>query len=287
MAARAGAILAGMHLGPAADPATAARFADTEFFETLRVDPYLWEVARAHPDLRPTIDEIVDDMSSHRRALVHGDYSPKNMLVHGGDLLVLDYEVAHWGDPAFDLAFCLNHFFLKAVYRPADGAAFCESARAFWAGYRPALALEGAATLLPRTLRLLGGLMLARIDGKSPVEYITEPAMQARVREIARRILTARRPRRSWRMVGGDGWCGGVKVEHPASVGSPSDQDDDGRRGRASTTDREVAVPRIAAVRAREVLDFAGEPDGRGGRDARHGGDRAGERAERGLDGDA
>jgi aminoglycoside phosphotransferase (APT) family kinase protein len=192
LAARAGAILAGMHLGSAADPAIAERFDEREFFHTLRVDPYLWQVCRVHPDLRPIIEPLVDDMLAHRQALVHGDYSPKNMLVHGGDLLILDFEVAHWGDPAFDLAFCLNHFLLKAVYMAPDAARYLELARAFWAAYAPALAVEPAATLLPRTLLLHGGLMLARIDGKSPAEYITEPAMQERVRRISRRILDAR-----------------------------------------------------------------------------------------------
>jgi aminoglycoside phosphotransferase (APT) family kinase protein len=189
LATRAGALLATAHLGSAADPAIADRFADQEFFHSLRVDPYLWTVSRVHPDLRPTIEAIVGDMLCHRQALVHGDYSPKNMLVHGADLLILDFEVAHWGDPAFDLAFCLNHFLLKAVYKAPASAPYLALARAFWAAYAPALPLEPAATLLPRTLRLQGGLMLARIDGKSPVEYITDPAMQERVRAISRRIL--------------------------------------------------------------------------------------------------
>jgi aminoglycoside phosphotransferase (APT) family kinase protein len=192
VATRAGAILAGMHLGTAADPATAARFDDREFFHTLRVDPYYWEVCRVHPDLRPAIAPLIDEMLAHRQALVHGDYSPKNMLVHGDELLILDFEVAHWGDPAFDLAFCLNHFLLKAVYKTPDAAPYFELARRFWAAYAPALALEPAATLLPRALALQAGMMLARIDGKSPAEYITEPAMRERVRRMGRRLLAAR-----------------------------------------------------------------------------------------------
>jgi 5-methylthioribose kinase len=192
VARRAGALLAAMHLGSASDPAVAVRFDDREFFHTLRVDPYLWQVCRVYPELRPRIEPLVDDMLAHRQALVHGDYSPKNMLVHGDSLLILDFEVAHWGDPAFDLAFCLNHFLLKAVYKAPDSERYLDLAGAFWAAYAPALALEPAATLLPRTLLLQGGLMLARIDGKSPAEYITAPAMQERVRRISRRILAER-----------------------------------------------------------------------------------------------
>jgi 5-methylthioribose kinase len=192
LARRAGALLATMHLGSAADPATAARFDDREFFHTLRVDPYLWEVCRVHPDLRATIGPLVEDILAHRQALVHGDYSPKNMLVHGGDLLILDHEVAHWGDPAFDLAFCLNHFLLKSIVKAPASAPYLALADAFWAGYAPALAIEPAGTLLPRTLLLHGGLMLARIDGKSPVEYITDAATKDLVRGASRQILAAR-----------------------------------------------------------------------------------------------
>ena len=114
------------------------------------------------------------------------------MLVDGDTLLLLDHEVGHWGDPAFDLAFCLNHFLLKAVYKAPDSEPYFDLARAFWTAYAPALALEPAATLLPRTLLLQAGMMLARIDGKSPVEYITDPAMKEQVRTISRRLLAAR-----------------------------------------------------------------------------------------------
>lgn len=189
---QAGAILAGMHLGTASDPAVADRFADREFFDSLRVDPYYWQVCRVYPDLRSSIEPLVADMLSHRQALVHGDFSPKNMLVAADNLLVLDFEVAHWGDPAFDLAFCLNHFLLKAVYQAPRSEPYFELARHFWAAYAPALTLEPASSLLPRTLLLQAGMMLARIDGKSPAEYITDPAMQERVRRISRRLLAAR-----------------------------------------------------------------------------------------------
>lgn len=192
LAARAGALLAAAHLGSAADPTVAERFDDREFFHTLRVDPYLWQICRVHPALRPAIEALVADMLAHRQALVHGDYSPKNMLVRGDDLLILDFEVAHWGDPAFDLAFCLNHFLLKAIYKAPAAGPYLDLARAFWAAYAPALALEAAASLLPRTLLLQGGLMLARIDGKSPAEYITDPAMQDQVRTLSRRLLAVR-----------------------------------------------------------------------------------------------
>ena len=195
LAHQAGALLANIHLGSAADPAVAQAFEDREFFDTLRVDPYYRTVCRVHPDLRPVIEPVIEDMLAHRQALVHGDYSPKNMLVRDDRLLLLDFEVAHWGDPAFDLAFCLNHFLLKAIYLAPRSAPYFALARAFWRGYEPALAIEPAATLLPRTLLLQAGMMLARIDGKSPVEYITDERMKDQTRAMSRRLL-ALRPQR-------------------------------------------------------------------------------------------
>lgn len=142
------------------------------FFYELRVEPYYETAARRHPDL-PIRDEFTAE------TLVHGDYSPKNVLVHDG-LWVLDHEVAHWGDPSFDLAFMLNHLLIKALV-------FCDSryrdaARAFLDAYGPDPALEA------RTMKCLAVLMLARVDGKSPLAYLT-PEQKLRIRDFARRRI--------------------------------------------------------------------------------------------------
>jgi aminoglycoside phosphotransferase (APT) family kinase protein len=142
-------------------------------FPELRVEPYYETVARRHPDLPIRADFRAE-------TLVHGDYSPKNILVHAGGLWVLDHEVAHWGDPAFDLAFMLNHLVIKALIR--SDARYADAARAFLDAYGPAPALEA------RTLRHLAVLMLARVDGKSPLAYLSE-ADRSRLRALARRRI--------------------------------------------------------------------------------------------------
>ena len=74
-----------------------------------------------------------------RSVLVHGDFSPKNLLVSGDRLVIIDCEVAWYGDPAFDLAFLLNHLCLKALYHaPAHGADLRVAGRATCQAYQDA-----------------------------------------------------------------------------------------------------------------------------------------------------
>ena len=163
--------LALVHRRP--DAEAARTLAGPGFFVELRVEPYYHAVARRHPDL-----SIRADFTSE--TLVHGDYSPKNILVHKDGLWVLDHEVAHWGDPAFDLAFMLNHLLIKAFIR--GDARYGDAARAFLDAYGPAPALEA------RTLYHVAVMMLARVDGKSPLAYLGEDE-RSRLRALARRRI--------------------------------------------------------------------------------------------------
>jgi aminoglycoside phosphotransferase (APT) family kinase protein len=183
----AGATLGRIHRGTADSPAMFERFDTTGNFRQLRLDPYLLTAAEAHPGLRELIEAEVDRIASTRECLVHGDYSPKNLLLSGGRLVVLDCEVAWFGEPAFDLAFLLNHLLLKALHHhPADpgmAALFSAAAGAYLDGF----SRERAGALEARVARLLPMLLLARVDGKSPAEYLTPEK-----REIARRFAAGR-----------------------------------------------------------------------------------------------
>ena len=107
--------LAKVHNAAAADKAAWEAFANQKIFIELRIDPYLRTTALRHPFLKPLIDREVERLLENRQTLVHGDYSPKNVLVADERLFILDFEVAHIGDPSFDLAFLTNHFLLKAI----------------------------------------------------------------------------------------------------------------------------------------------------------------------------
>ena len=180
-------------------PDSLAEFADLDCFVQLRIDPYHRATAAAHPDLAEVIEGEAQRMlpSAHeRRVLVHGDFSPKNIIVSGaGDdarVLLLDFEVVHLGNPVFDLAFMLNHFTLKAIYNPGQAERYCEAGRSFWSAYLDAVGTDmGDRNALELdTVRQLGALLLARIDGKSPAEYITADGQKDYARGLARDVLT-------------------------------------------------------------------------------------------------
>ncbi len=178
-----------IHAATAADPALAACFPTDTIFHAIRLEPYLLATARAHPDLASPLQELADTTAATRRALVHGDVSPKNILAGAAGPVFLDAECAWWGDPAFDLAFCLNHLLLKCLWTPSARAAFLACFDALAAAYLAGVDWEPVAGLEQRAARLLPGLFLARVDGKSPVEYLTEEADKDRVRRVARPLL--------------------------------------------------------------------------------------------------
>jgi aminoglycoside phosphotransferase (APT) family kinase protein len=181
--------LARIHATTAADPTTAAQFpTDTIFFD-IRLEPYLLATARVHPDLAPQLEALVAATQNNKRALVHGDVSPKNILAGPRGPVLLDAECAWWGDPAFDVAFCVNHLLLKCVWTPTATSGFLASFDTLARTYVAGVTWEPPAELEARAARLLPGLFLARVDGKSPVEYITEPADKDRVRRVARALL--------------------------------------------------------------------------------------------------
>jgi aminoglycoside phosphotransferase (APT) family kinase protein len=183
-----GAILGRIHAATADDRQLAQRFATDANFHAIRLEPYLVETARVHPALADQLLALVERTAATRRVLVHGDVSPKNILVGPQGPVLLDAECAWFGDPAFDVAFCLNHFLLKTAHLPAHGDAFMASYRAFTRAYFAQVQWEDAGSLQARVATLLPGLTLARIDGKSPVEYLAEATRQ-QVRDAAVGLL--------------------------------------------------------------------------------------------------
>ena len=189
-AAEVGRRIAAIHAHAAAQPDLAADFQTDEIFHAIRLEPYLLATARAHPDLAAVLEDIAAVTARSKRTLVHGDVSPKNILCGPAGPVFLDAECAWWGDPAFDLAFCLNHLLLKCLWTPSASAGFMACFEALAARYLAGITWEAADALEARAARLLPGLFLARVDGKSPVEYLTDEHDKNRVRRVARALLT-------------------------------------------------------------------------------------------------
>lgn len=168
----------------------AERFADKTIFYGLRISPYIEFIVQKHPQLKDAADRVIRELMESSITLIHGDYSPKNIMVVGRGISVLDYEVAHYGHPAFDLAFFSNHFILKSIKFPAFAGAFLNMLRYMTDFYLEHMDSMDKKEFEDCTIRTLALLMIARVDGKSPVEYLAgDPDKQQIVREIAFDLL--------------------------------------------------------------------------------------------------
>src|SRR5690606_35296251 len=156
--------------------AIAAAFADTSFFESLRLEPYYAYTAAQVPQASAFLHTLIDETRSCRLTLVHGDYSPKNILIHQNRLILLDHEVIHFGDPAFDLGFSLTHLLSKAHYRANRRSEFAEAARLYWQVYADATGTVGE--IEARAVRHTLACLLARVKGRSPLEYLSDEARE-------------------------------------------------------------------------------------------------------------
>jgi aminoglycoside phosphotransferase (APT) family kinase protein len=188
-AAVVGSRLGRIHAATAHRLDVAERFPTGAIFHAIRLEPYLLATARRHPDLASRLEALTATTARTRLALVHGDVSPKNILVGPHGPLLLDAECAWFGDPAFDVAFCLNHLLLKCAWRRDRTDAYLKCYDALAEGYLAEATWEPRDELERRTASLLPGLLLARVDGKSPVEYITRDDDRDRVRRVARELL--------------------------------------------------------------------------------------------------
>jgi aminoglycoside phosphotransferase (APT) family kinase protein len=197
-AARLGRLLAIWHAATTdRPPGELAWFEDVTAFDQLRVDPfYRWSL-RSNPDLSGVVESLVERMTRTRSCLVHGDFTPKNILVGSDGLWVIDWEVAHVGDPVFDLALMLAHLACKIIARPVHRAAYAAAGSRFVSAYEVGRAAAGTFQLDRDYLSLhTAALVLARIDGKSPVDYL-DPGGRADARAGARGVLVASEPMES------------------------------------------------------------------------------------------
>lgn len=163
-------------------------FANRDLFRAIRIDPYLSFTATRHPGVSDRLTALANSLYQAEQTLIHGDISPKNILIRPSGPVFLDAECATMGDPAFDLAFCMNHLVLKALHVDMR---ILLAVSVFWNAYAPHVNWEGADQLEARVAALIPALMLARIDGKSPVEYLSGP-LRDHIRQLSLGLLTRR-----------------------------------------------------------------------------------------------
>ncbi|MBX9789784.1 MAG: phosphotransferase [Pirellulales bacterium] len=201
LGAQCGQLLAALHAGSWHDRDIAAELGDRQLFHELRVAPYYEAVARDVPEARDWMNDLIASLSAPPQALVHADFSPKNLLLFDGNLTLVDFETGHAGDPAFDLGFVLAHLVLKTFYHAlrgeADASRRAEQMLAliqqFWDAYSPIvierIGQHSTQQLTQRGLQHLAGCLWARLDGTSRIDYLPDPASRERVRQLCRAIF--------------------------------------------------------------------------------------------------
>ena len=188
-AGEVGRRIAAIHGRTAGNIDIARKFPTDHIFFPIRLEPYLSATAKQHPDCAERLESLVRVTGATKKALVHGDVSPKNILAGPHGPVFLDAECAWYGDPAFDIAFCLNHLLLICVWRRQWQTRYLDSFEVLAESYLASVTWEARADIEARAAHLLPGLFLGRVDGKSPVEYITTDAERDRVRRVARALL--------------------------------------------------------------------------------------------------
>lgn len=155
-------------------------FENQSFFESLRLEPYYAYSAQRMPFAGPFLGRLIAETRAKRYTLVHGDFSPKNVLIHNGQLVLLDHEVIHFGDGAFDLGFGLTHLLSKANHLRNRRGDFADAAKVFWLTYSRAIGgVPWADGLEERACRHTLACLLARCIGRSPLEYLKPEAVAA------------------------------------------------------------------------------------------------------------
>lgn len=162
-----------------------AAFADRSFFESLRIEPYYAYTAEQVPAARSSLSEVVSLTRANRLSLVHGDFSPKNVLVHDQELVLLDHEVAHFGDPAFDIGFSITHLLSKAHHVRDQRTLFQEGALRYWTTYwRQVGRQDWSEGLEYRSVRSILACLLARVAGRSRLEYLDQSERETQLRVV-------------------------------------------------------------------------------------------------------
>lgn len=183
-----GRILGQIHSSTSNDSALKA-FADKTVFDQLRIDPFYRKVAERCPDVASKLQPLIDELLKNAWCLTHGDFSPKNLLLHSEGFTLVDYETAHFGEPTFDVGFFLSHLFLKAIVHPEAWDRFAPLLNGFWRGYQDAYPFKPFEYVIGNGIAHLGACLLARVDGTSPAPYLKDERKKESARRIGKRIL--------------------------------------------------------------------------------------------------
>lgn len=170
-----GATLASWHNYGEKSAEAKLKFMEDSLFEQLRIDPFYRFVATKNPQIEVPIRKLINELEGDKTTVVHGDFSPKNIMVAtNDDIYILDFEVTHVGNPVFDLAFLTAHLLCK-FFRTDDrlhAKLLANTAISFMKEYQTLRRIS------PSVTRHAALIALARVEGKSPVNYLSTDAQQ-------------------------------------------------------------------------------------------------------------
>ena len=183
IAVQCGELLATVHNATFRRPDLRSSFKDTKTFEQLRIGPYYQAIAEAFPDLAKIITSQAQELLKQKQALVLADLRPRNVWIDTGQVYLVDFATAHFGNPSFDLAFYSADLCLRAMLNSLQKAAYLEAINVFWNGYLRIAEYPGKQEVEKTAVRDLGCLLLSATDGRQPVE-----GMPVEIINLSRRI---------------------------------------------------------------------------------------------------
>tara|TARA_R110002072_G_scaffold99008_1_gene217972 strand:- start:87194 stop:88261 length:1068 start_codon:yes stop_codon:yes gene_type:complete len=194
--------LAAIHRGSTGNGEIAERMRDQTVFDELRLDPFYRYVAETCPQFATPLNSLIKRTTQRQDCLVLADFSPKNVLLTSNGPVIVDFETGHYGDPGFDIGFFLSHLLLKTVRHHERVSKAIAPAKRFWSVYRGELSVVPSPEWLAvgrrnptferQSIEHLAACMLARVDGKSRVDYLTESWQPDLVRDFCDDLLTGR-----------------------------------------------------------------------------------------------
>jgi 5-methylthioribose kinase len=195
--------LAAIHRGSTGNAEIAERIREQTVFDELRLDPFYRYVAQTCPRFEAPLTSLIERTTQRKDCLVLADFSPKNILLTSGGPVIVDFETGHYGDPGFDIGFFLSHLLLKTVRHHERVPKAIAPAKRFWSVYCGELSIMPAPEWLKagrrdptferQSIEHLAACMLARVDGKSRVDYLTESWQPDFVRDFCDDLLTRHR----------------------------------------------------------------------------------------------
>jgi len=183
--AKLGHTLASWHNYGQQNPSTKDKFMEDSLFDQLRIDPFYRFVADKNPSLQVWIRKLINELEGDKTTIVHGDFSPKNIMISMSDeVFILDFEVTHVGNPVFDISFLIAHLLCKFFHAPdaLQANLLAKTANAFKKEY------EVLREISPSFTHHAALIALARVEGKSPVNYLT-PSQQHKLQKHTKSLL--------------------------------------------------------------------------------------------------